>query len=151
MAGNNDAGDFELRITSDDAELGEFVVEEFTGLEWDPQRDASFNEGPQGVAFGFNFQRSSNRVSMSFTVRETSKDLWKVYKASETQEPVKVVVRLVKNFGSYDADQIVELGAEKCVIMPGSTSRGGGDAGDVSFTALGINPIKKRKSEAITS
>lgn len=143
--GNNDPGDFILRIIG--GSDGDFTVEEFTGLDYEPQREASLNEGPAGVAFGFNRQRSSNRVNLTINVRETSTSLHKLYDLADSQEEVKVVAFLDKNKDSYDDDQIVELGAERCVILPGSTSRGGGDAGDVSFSVIGITPISRRKKD----
>lgn len=145
MPGNTDPGDFDLVI--DDPVLGSLTIEEFTGLDFEPQQDASFNEGPSGKAFGFNFQRQSNRVSLSLSVRETSKHLADIYDIVEAQRVVKVTATLVRNQDAYDDDQLVQVGAERCVIMPGSTSRGSGEAGDVSFSILGINPIKTRKRD----
>lgn len=145
MAGNTDPGDFDLVI--DDTVLGAVTVEEFTGLDFEPQQEASFNEGPNGQAFGFNFQRASNRTNLTLSVRETSKHLADIYDIADGQRVVKITATAVRNLDAYGDDQLVQVGAEKCVILPGSTSRGSGEAGDVSFTVLGINPIKTRKKD----
>lgn len=149
---DQDAGDFELTITplgprGDDIDLNQ-PIREFTGLtDWTLEKDPSFNEGPSGEAFGFNHQRHANKVTFTLNIRDTSPDLEAIHQLAETEAEVSINVEAAHNLDTYEVGQVIGLGAERCLIQPGSISQGDGDAADVSFSVLGIDPQIRRKSE----
>lgn len=144
---SQDAGDFELTITpigpSGEPETESAItVSEFTGLtDWTLDKDPSFNEGPGGRAFGFNHQRSGNKVTFTINVRDTSPDLGAIHELSRNEQEVAIRAQVAKNEETYEVGQEIGLGANRCIILPGSRSHGDGEAADVSFDILGIDPV----------
>lgn len=123
-------------------------MEEFSGLvDWQTGQGASRNEGPGGVAHGFNFQRRNNLVDFTIRVRDTSRHLAAIQDLVDNQTPVSILAEAVRSLDSYAVGQEIGLGCERGVIQPGSRSRGSGETDDVSFPVLGIGPIRITKSE----
>lgn len=141
------AGDFELTITpigpggEPDTDSA-ITVSEFTGLtDWTLDKDPSFNEGPGGEAFGFNHQKTSNKVTFTINVRDTSPDLESIHTLTEEEQEVAIRAQVAENLDTYEVGQEIGLGANRCLIMPGSRGHGDGEAADVSFDVLGIDPV----------
>lgn len=133
--GNNDAGIFDLTIVS--PTYGTVTVAEFTGGDIDPDQEVSFNEGPAGVKFGFNFQSEANGANATLTVRQTSEHLGILQDIVRRQEVTQVIVEARKK-DIYADNQIVGFMSPQAVLTADAMSLGKGDAEDVTFNALCI-------------
>lgn len=141
--GNNDAGIFDLTIVS--PTYGTVTVAEFTGGDIDPDQEVTFNEGPAGIKFGFNFQSEANGATASLTVRQTSEHLYILEDIVRMQEVVQVIVEARKK-DIFSDNQIVGFMTPQAVLTADALSLGKGDAEDVSFSAMCIGWAFIRKN-----
>lgn len=140
--GDSDAGDWKLFVDGRQ-------IREFAGLRgFRKDKNVTYNEGPGGVAFGFNHQRHSNKVSFSINVRDTSPDIEFLEDLVESERPVSIRAKITDSddLALYGDNQEIEVGCERGVLTGGDRQRGSGEAEDVGFEVLGINAVREYKS-----
>lgn len=91
------------------------------------------------MRLGVNVTSGANGVDFTIRVRQTSTHAGLLYGIALQQKPVPIKWEIYKNLDKYPNGYIIALGCTRGYLNPPGFSHGAAEAGDLTFTVVGMN------------